>query len=32
MVTADEAEIPGFEREVAVTATVAGLGAIAGAV
>jgi hypothetical protein len=31
-VTADEAEIPGFKREVAVTATVAGLGAIAGAV
>jgi hypothetical protein len=32
MVTAVEPDMPGFEREVAVTATVAGLGAVAGAV
>lgn len=32
MVTTVEPDIPGFEREVAVTVTVAGLGALTGAV
>jgi hypothetical protein len=32
MVTDVEPDNPGFEREAAVTATIAGLGAVAGAV